>query len=247
MRYQAYHDEVADALRAIGNARLGEAIRADRGSEMEYLGVRFPDLRKRVKTGFSFSHLPPTEVLEIWDDLWHKSPYGDVLFAALESCTPQIREHRGSHWWPTMQTWLPRVDNWCHCDQLAGLYSHLLEQDHVRVYPQLVAWNSSEALWEKRASLVSLVHYSGKNAVFLEPEQALPLVQNCLTDTRHYIQTAVGWVLREICRPYEKEVIEFLEAHIALVSSIALTRATEHLDPAIRAQLRSCRKQSQDH
>ena len=60
---------------------------------------------------------------------------------------------------------------------------------------------------------MSLIHYSGKNAVFLPVEKVLPLVSNCLDDQRHYVQMAVGWVLREMGRVYGGEVTAFLETH----------------------------------
>ncbi len=52
MTFEARHTEVVEALRAIGDPVLGEAIRIDRGSQLEHLGIRFPDLRRRVKQGF---------------------------------------------------------------------------------------------------------------------------------------------------------------------------------------------------
>lgn len=79
-----YHDEVVAALREIGNPRLGAAVAKDRDSLLEHLGIRFPALRKRVKQGFTFYDLPGDKVLAVWDRLWRTSPYGDVLFAALE-------------------------------------------------------------------------------------------------------------------------------------------------------------------
>ncbi|CAN5728513.1 hypothetical protein BH18ACT13_BH18ACT13_16690 [soil metagenome] len=66
------------------------------------------------------------------------------------------------------------------------------------MYPQLQAWNVDENEWLRRISIVSLVRYSVKNAVFLPLDKILPLVSSCLGDHRHYVQTAVGWVLREM-------------------------------------------------
>ena len=64
------------------------------------------------------------------------------------------------------------------------------------VYPQLVTWNRSGDQWMRRISMVSLIHYSGKNAVFMPTEMVLPLVSNCLDDPPPR-EKAVGWVLRE--------------------------------------------------
>jgi hypothetical protein len=54
-KLQEYHQEVVQALKSIGNPSFGKAVRQDRGSNLEYLGIKFPVLRKRVKQGFSFT------------------------------------------------------------------------------------------------------------------------------------------------------------------------------------------------
>lgn len=241
MRYHEFHDEVVAALRPLGNPKLGAAIQKDRGSQLAYMGVRFPALRSRVKQGFSFTTLPPGELLAAWDHLWQTSPWGDVLFAALEHYIPFVRKQADPQLWPVMRKWVDRVDNWCHSDQLSGVYSHLLEQEFDVVYPQLVAWNRSEDIWQRRASLVSLVHYSGKRSVFLEPKHVLPLAQNCLTDPRHYVQTAIGWVLREMTRAYPTKIIGFVEQNAKQFSAAAFSRTVEGLAEDDLLHLRAAR------
>ena len=242
--HRDYHDEVAQALAAIGNPVLGEAIRKDRGSQLEHLGIRFPELRKRVKQGFSFYDLPEDQVLEVWDTLWKSSPYGDVLFAALEFYAPIVRKRVSPTLWPVIRFWSDRVDNWCHSDGLSGLYSRVLERYPDEVYAQLRAWNAAEGEWLRRISIVSLVHYSGRNAVFLPPDKVLPLISNCLGDGRHYVQAAVGWVLREMGQVYSDEIDNYLETHASAMSASAFTRAIERRSPESRARLRAVRKAS---
>jgi 3-methyladenine DNA glycosylase AlkD len=237
-----YHDEVVEALRAIGDPRLGEAIRQDRGSQLEHLGIRFPELRKRVKQGFSFYDLPEEQVLEIWDELWSSSPYGDVLFAALEYYAPIVRKDVPTGLWPVIRHWSGRVDNWCHSDLLSGIYSRVVERYPDDAFPQLQTWNAAEGEWLRRISIVSLVHYSGRNAVFLPAGLVLPLVSNCLGDSRHYVQSAVGWVLREMGRAYPDEIDAYLETHAAAMSAAAFSRAIERRSADIRARLREMRK-----
>ncbi len=236
-----FHDEVAQALIAIGNPELGQAIRKDRGSELEHLGIRFPELRKRVEQGFSFYALPEEQVLDIWDTLWRSSPYGDVLFAALEYYAPIVRKRASPGLWPVIRHWSGRVDNWCHSDLLSGLYSRVLERYPDEVYPQLQRWNDAEDTWLRRISIVSLVHYSGRSAVFLPPDKVLPLVSNCLGDARHHVQAAVGWVLREMEHVYPDEVGEYLERHASAMSAPAFTRAIERRSEDSRTELRRVR------
>ena len=220
-----YHDEVVAALRKVGNARRGAAIAKDRGSSMTHLGIGFPALRTRVKEGFSFYDLPADEVLAIWDRLWRMSPYGDVLFAALEYYVPRARKVVSPTLWPVVRGWTERVDNWCHADGLASLYSWILASDPDAVYPQLGKWNRAEDQWQRRISLVSLIHCSGKKAAFVPLDRVLPLVTACLSDERQYVQNAVGWVLREMARAHPREIRAYIDGHNTAMSPVALRRA----------------------
>ena len=241
-QFQEYHREVTQALKAIGNPALGKAIQQDRGSKLKHLGIRFPDLRQRVKKGFSFYELPEEQVLEIWDTLWNTSPYGDVLFAALEFYSPIVKKKVSPTLWPVIQQWSKRVDNWCHSDGLSAIYSRILESNPKEVYPRLVSWNHSESEWLRRISLVSLIHYSGKHAVFLPLKKVLPLVTNCLEDQRYYVQTAVGWVLREMGKAYQSEVTKYLEINAGKMSPSAFSRAIEKHSPKEQMRLQEIRK-----
>jgi 3-methyladenine DNA glycosylase AlkD len=240
----AYHDEVASALREIGDPRYGAAVARDRGSSLEHLGIGFPVLRKRVKEGFSFYDRSEAEILAIWDGLWRTSPYGDVLFAALEYYAPRVRKRVDPALWPVVRRWPARVDNWCHSDGLSSLYSWVLAAQPQEVYPQLVAWSGERDEWLRRISIVSLIHYSGKNAVFMPLDHVLPLVAACLADDRDSVQKAVGWVLRETGHAHPAEVRAFLEENVALMSGVAMRRAVESQPPPAKDALRALHRRA---
>jgi len=241
-KIREYHREVVQALVAIGNPTFGKAVQKDRGSQLKHLGIKFPDLRRRVRQGFSFYKLPEEDVLEVWNSLWQTSPYGDVLFAALEFYAPIVKKKVEPNLWQVICQWSWRVDNWCHSDGLSAIYSRILENYPTEVYPQLIAWNHSKNEWLKRISLVSLIHYSGKNAVFLPPKKVLPLVSNCLDDQRYYVQTAAGWVLREMGNVYNSEITKYIETHVERMSTPAFSRAIEKLSSKERTRLQEIRK-----
>jgi 3-methyladenine DNA glycosylase AlkD len=238
VQFKKYHREVIQALTAIGNPTFGKAVQQDRGSKLKHLGIKFPALRRRVKQGFSFYELPEEQILEVWDALWHLSPYGDVLFAALEYYLPIVKKQVPANLWSVVMDWTPRIDNWCHSDGLSAIYSRILESNQKEVYPQLLEWNQAESEWLRRISLVSLIHYSGKNAVFMPLKKVLPLLTNCLDDQRYYVQTAVGWVLREMENVHSSEIIKYLEVHAEKMSAIAFSRAIERLNLKERTRLR---------
>ena len=237
-KFQKYQREVVRELTAIGNPTFGESVQKDRGSQLKHLGIQFPALRRRVKQGFSFYSLPEVQVLAVWNALWQTSLYGDVLFAALEFYAPLVRKQVHPALWPVVRHWSGRVDNWCHSDGLSAIYSRILESYPEEVYPQLIKWNQMKSEWLRRISLVSLIHYSGRHAVFMSPQKVFPLISNCLEDERYYVQTAVGWVLREMGNVYKKETTQYLEAYIERLSSAAFSRASEKMDAKEKARLR---------
>ena len=239
MKFPQYHDEVLRALQALGNPALGRHMAKDRGSSMKYVGIRVPALRRRVKQGFSFYDLDRATVLAIWDDLWMGSEWGDVLFAAEEYYRPIVRQRVDGAYWPVMKRWIDRVDNWCHADALSGTYSRLVEADPRTVMPVLERWNMDESLWPRRVSIVSLIHYTGKNAVFLPPDDVLPMVDRCIEDRRQPMQKAVGWVLREMWRAYPEEIETYLKANAPRIAPSAFTRAIERMDAGARKEMRA--------
>lgn len=239
---QKHHREIVKALTTIGNPTFGKAVQQDRGSKLKHLGIKFPALRRRVKQGFSFYELPEDQVLDVWDTLWKTSPYGDVLFAAIEYYLPIVKKQVPANLWSVVKGWAPRIDNWCHSDGLSSIYSRILESNQKEVYAQLLEWNQAEPEWLRRISLVSLIHYSDKNAVFMPLKKVLPLVTNCLDDERYYVQTAVGWVLREMRQEYPSEVIKYLQTHTNKLSTPAFSRAVERLNAKELTKLRELRK-----
>ncbi len=239
MKFPDYHDEVLRALQALRHPSLGTHMAKDRGSSLKYLGIRVPALRRRVRQGFSFYDLEPTTVLAVWDDLWMGSEWADVLFAAEEYYRPIVRKRVDAAYWPVMKRWIARVDNWAHSDVLSWTYSRLLEADPEPVMPVLERWNRGEALWPKRVSIVSLIHYTGKNAAFLTPDDVLPMVDRCAEDRRQPMQKAVGWVLREMWHAYPKEIERYLVANAGRIAPSAFTRAIERMGVEERKEMRS--------
>jgi len=242
MRYSEYHDELVRLLSEAGNPRVNEVLRQDRRSQMQYLGTSAPDVRRVARGPLSFTRLLDAEVLQVWDDLWQNSPFGEVLFAAVEYYLPRVKKRADPALWAVVRGWSDRVENWAHADSLGGLYSHILEAYPDEIYPQLQTWNRDENQWLRRISLVSLIHYTGKNAVFLPPEKVLPLVSNCLDDRRYYVQKAVGWVLREMGHVYPAEIRRYIEDNVAVLSPGAFNRAIERRPADERIELRRIRE-----
>lgn len=238
------HAEVLDALIELTKASgassgAGERIRVDRASRLQHLGLRTPNRRRRVAAGFSFADRADSEVLQIWDGIWQTATVADVMFAALDHYRPLVAAHVDASFWTTTVRWIDRIENWAHADDLARLYSWRLAAEPDTVLPTLQSWSRDDDQWLRRVAVVSLVHYSGKNAVFLPIDSALELIGNCVDDQRETVHKAVGWVLRENMRAYPNEVIDLLHAHRTTMPAAAIRRATEKMPRDERDELRA--------
>jgi 3-methyladenine DNA glycosylase AlkD len=241
----SYQNEVTRIIRH--HAELERAARAakDKNSSLKFLPVRVPILKSIVKQGFPFYSLSPDQILSVWDHIWKQSPYFEVMNAGLiyygqqkSSVAPNV--------WHTISTWAAKLENWAHCDELAKIYSYLLPKRHDEVLRQLRLWNLATNEWLRRISLVSLIHYTGKNAVFLPASEMFPLIENCMSDNRYYVQRAVGWVLREMSSEYPVETDEFISARVNALSSAAFTNAVSRFSEMRRMKLTALRRQGSD-
>lgn len=234
MKYPQFHKEVLAELEAIGSPSFALHTPKDRRSEMLYSGVRVPERRKLSRKGFSFFDLPESEVIAIWDDLFMHSPNGDVLFCALDYLRFRVRKKVSPDLWSIIRHWAQRVENWAHSDEMSWVYSYVLEAYFNEVFEDLERWNQKDELWPKRISIVSLIHYTGKNSVFLPPKVVFPMVERCIDDHRYYMQKATGWVLREMYREYPEEIEKYLESRLDRIGNSAFTRSIERMERSKR-------------
>jgi DNA alkylation repair enzyme len=241
MSVSTYHAEVFARLQPLGEPERVGFIKNYMKSQLDFLAIKVPVLRAALREPFSFSDLPADEVLRVWSDIWCSSPYFEVMSAALSPYSAQ-RAKISPDLWPMLAGWSSRIENWAHSDELSTIYSHLLEQCPDAVYPQLEAWNASDEQWLRRLSLVSLIHFSGRNAVFLPAERMFPLLQACIADRRYYVQKAVGWVLREMAHVYPGKVRAFMELYKAQMTGVAFSVATEHFSVEERREWLAWRK-----
>jgi 3-methyladenine DNA glycosylase AlkD len=116
-------------------------------------------------------------------------------------------------------------------------------QHHLDVlYPQLVQWNKSNNLWERRQSVVCLFYYSRTRKHFLPFDKSIELIINLLNDKEYYVQKGIGWALREASNVYYEFTYDFILQHIHQIKPAAYSAAIEKLHPKHREEVRLMRK-----
>jgi 3-methyladenine DNA glycosylase AlkD len=118
---------------------------------------------------------------------------------------------------------------WLVGDWLLGPPAH----DVGRVLDPLAA---SPVLWQRRVAMLATFAFTKAG----DAGPALTYAQRLLGDREDLMHKAVGWMLREVGKRADAAALAaFLEQHAARMPRTALAYATEHLDPAERARLRS--------
>ncbi len=229
----------ADPVDAANLARFFQTHPGGYGEGDQFLGVRVPALRAVAKT---YAALPPAGVRDLLDDPWHEHRMAALLIAVtafrragkVRTADPALRQ-------ALHETYLDavlagRVDNWdlvdCSAEWLVG--------EHLRTSSRSTALmetlTAETDLWRRRVGIMATFAWTKAG----DPAPALTAAAAVLDDRRDLVQKAAGWMLREVGKRVEGQVLfDFLEAHAARMGRTALSYATEHLAPEVRARLRA--------
>ena len=195
-----------------------------------FIGVRVPAMRKVAK---EFRHLDLDAIDELLDSAIHEHRacallvLGDQFASGIGDRAVIVDRYlsalrRG------------RVNNWDLVDSSAGdiLGRWLLDKERSLLF-DLAA---SESLWERRVAMIATSAFTWAG----DPSATIELAERLLPDRADLIQKAVGWMLREVGKRVDRDVLTgFLDQHAASMGRTALSYATEHLTPEERAHYRA--------
>lgn len=214
------------------------------GTKYNMLGISSATMRHLSKQGFGFNTLPLDIRLQIWDEIWQTSNSYEVLSQAELFIEYHIKKIKPEMLWPILQTWVKRIDNWAHSDGLSGYYAKMFLAFPYEVYGQLMSWSDSENLWERRQSVVVIACIMRNKKALLSFEESIDSIEKLMMDKEYFVQKGIGWALREICRHYPEEQMQFLYKNANLMSSTAFATATEKIDAIEKENLKQLRKQA---
>lgn len=132
------------------------------------------------------------------------------------------------------------VRDWSTCDWFCvKVLGPLVEQQDEACARAISNWRDADSLWQRRASVVAFVnlakHGEGNFVGFTEM-----VLDNCTQlqgSQERFVQTGVGWVLRELSRSDKGRVVGFVEANLDRFSREALKNATKYLPPEVAEHL----------
>ena len=231
--------EVADPADAVHLQRFFKTGAGEYGEGDAFIGVRVPQIRAVVER---HTDLPLDEVDVLLDSDVHEHRLAGLLILGAQferagkprTADPVLRDRIIDAYLAALRR--GRVNNWDLVDASAPylLGEWLLAHPGQRGLLDDLA--AGESLWERRVALLATFAFIRSG----DPAPTLALAKRLLDDRRDLIQKALGWMLREVGKRVDVEVLRaFLDAHTAAMGRTALSYATEHLNSAERAAYRS--------
>ncbi|MFD0365004.1 DNA alkylation repair protein [Nocardia sp. GCM10030253] len=231
--------EVADPADAIHLQRFFKTGPGEYGAGDVFIGVRVPVTRSIAKR---FATLSLTEIDTLLDSPVHEERLAALVilnarFAAVSKPRAFDDKARAA----IFELYLAavrrgRVNNWDLVDASAEhiIGPWLLDKPRDLLFELAEA----ESLWERRVAILSSFAFIKAGDVTTTFE----LCEQLFADRRDLIQKALGWMLREIGKRIDEQLLtDFLDKHASEMGRTALSYAVERLAPAQRVAYRAAR------
>ncbi|GAA5100593.1 DNA alkylation repair protein [Nocardia iowensis] len=228
---------VANPADAIHLQRFFKTGPGEYGEGDVFIGVRVPMTRAIAKR---FAALPLDEIDALLDSAVHEDRLAGLVIlnakfakaAKPSTFDDQARAAMVDLYLAAVRR--GRVNNWDLVDASAEniIGPWLLDKPRDLLFELARA----DSLWERRVALLSTFAFIKTG----DATTTFELSERLLDDRRDLIQKALGWMLREVGKRIDQRLLTgFLDKHAAELGRTALSYATEHLEPAVRAHYRA--------
>jgi len=191
-----------------------------------FLGVIVPDQRKVAKD--FYKKIPLEQLSELLSSKYHEHRLTALLMLILKfekskekSQQREIIDFYLSH--------LDFINNWdlvdTSCYKILGRYC--FENQNSKILEKL---SDSKNMWEMRMAIVGTMHYIKKGQFELTKTFALKNLKH----PHDLMHKANGWLLREMGKMNETELLDFLNPHYKEMPRTCLRYAIEKLDEELR-------------
>lgn len=197
------------------------------GEGDRFLGLTVPTTRQTIR---DFQNkLSLKEVRQLLHSPWHEERLAAVLILVA-----QYRAGSESKRQKIYQLYLDNsawVNNWDLVDSSAHYIVGPWLDGRPDKLSMLNRLAKSSLVWDRRIAILATFDYIRQ----ARADEALLIAELLLHDQHDLIQKAVGWMLREVGKRVDRQILlQFLDKHAATMPRTTLRYAIEHLDPQVR-------------
>lgn len=217
------HASEYDAVFLQGFFKTGEG---QYGEGDVFIGVRVPQTRTVCK---QYKDLPLTEIQKLLDSEVHEHRLAGLIILTLQFPKAGAITQKKMYDMYLVNVRNGRVNNWdlvdTSADKIVGAF--LFDKPRDILYKLA----KSDDLWEKRVAVLSTFWFIKKG----EPATTIDIAEMLLHDTHDLIQKAVGWMLREVGKRCDEQILtNFLDQHAHNMPRTALRYSIERLGPDLK-------------
>jgi 3-methyladenine DNA glycosylase AlkD len=226
--------DIEASLRAVGRPERAAGEKRYLKSDLEFLGVSVPELRKATRRWLAERpDLTLGELTRLVRALW-KTPVHELrsfgvllLMERVDRLAPDLLE--------LVEWMLHRSNSWAYVDALAVHVAGPLVERFPELNEDVERWAVEENFWLRRSALLALLlplrRGEGDWTRFAR------LADGMLDGKEFFIRKAIGWVLREVSKKDPERVRAFVAERVNRISGVTLREAVKYLPEGDRDKL----------
>lgn len=218
--------QYADPQRVAHTASFFKSNPGGYAADDKFMGITVPDCRKVAKL---YPDLPLSELTKNLQSPWHEERETALIILVSQYAKASPQEQDDIYAFYMSQT--AYINNWDLVDvsarDIVGRHIHARPD----LQPDLDRLAVSLDVWEKRIAMVATWYFLTKG----NPEPTMRIATILLDDPHDLIRKAVGWMLREMGKRVDRQLlVDFLATRYKTMPRTTLRYAIEHFDAETR-------------
>jgi 3-methyladenine DNA glycosylase AlkD len=228
---------VAHALAQHGTPARAESAKAYLKSDLEFLGVEVPRVRKAVAelVAEEGKGLDRARLVALAAASW-KEPVWELRSLAIGLLEKRVGL-LGPDDLPLIERLTREGANWALCDWLSIHVAGPILAAHPKELRHLDRWAKDKDLWVRRLALTCQRNALSKGTA--DWARFCRIADGMLHEKEFFIRKAVGWMLREACKADPEAVAAYVAPRASRMSALTLREATRRLPEHLQALTRT--------
>jgi 3-methyladenine DNA glycosylase AlkD len=218
-------DAIRNGLQAAADPGRAAGAQAYMKSQMPFLGVRVPEVRRIVKA--AAAEHPPGDLADLQSTvlvLWRNAGCREERYAAIE--LTGLRPAAGELSMLAVYEEIIRTGAWWDLvDGVAHRLGALLQAHRAELTPVLGRWSRDGDFWVRRAAITAQLGAKAATDTAL----LAAVIEANLDDPEFFIRKAIGWALRQYARTDPAWVRAFVQRHWEELSPLSRKEALRNL------------------